>query len=175
MVEELSIEGEYQVIFTGLPVHGVDISRVRKNFENKFTLPSKRLDFIFSGGQALLQKNLDWVHANKYSAAMKEMGALCEIVLGRESTEENTGLAPCPKCNALQIGDSCSDCGFDIKTYRLQMSGKGFVEAPDMGFIKNRRLASRRINVDRRGDVRYEEKRRFGVERRKNISGWYAD
>lgn len=175
MGEGLAVEGEYQVIFTGLPVHGADINLVRKNFENKFKLPPKRLNAIFNGGQALLQKNLDWLHANKYSDAMKEMGALCEVVRGQESAEENIGLAPCPKCNSLQIGDSCGDCGFDIKTYRLQMSGKGFVEAPDLGYIKNRRDTPRRLNVDRRDDVRYEDKRRLVPDRRKNNSDWYSE
>lgn len=175
MGEGLAVEGEYQVIFTGLPVQGTDINLVRKNFENKFKLPPKRLNAIFNGGQALLQKNLDWVNANKYSAAMKEMGALCEIVRGQEAAEENIGLAPCPKCNALQIGDSCSDCGFDIKAYRLQMSVKGFVETPDQGYIKNRRDMPRRLNVDRREDVRYEDKRRVVLDRRKKYSDWNSE
>lgn len=175
MSEGLAVEGDYQIIFTGLPVHGTDINLVRKNFENKFKLPPNRLNTIFNGGQSLLQKDLDWINANKYSAAMKEMGALCEIVRGQEAAEKNIGLAPCPKCNSLQIGDSCSDCGFDIKIYRAQMSGKGFVEAPDLGYIKNRRDTPRRLNMDRRDDVRYEDTRRLDSDRRKNNSDWYAE
>ncbi len=175
MAEKLAVEGEYQVIFTGLPVHGTDIMRVRKNFEKKFKLSSKRLDTVFNGGQALLQKSLDWSSAGRYSAAMKELGALCEIVRGDEVTKENIGLAPCSKCNSLQIGDICSDCGFDIKAYRVQMVAKGFIEVPNSGYKKNRRDAPRRLNMDRRDDVRYEEKRRLGLDRRKKNSDWYSE
>lgn len=175
MDEELSVEGEYQVVFTGLPVHGTDIKNVRDNFKKKFKLPPERIKSIFNGGPVLLQTNLDWSKANKYSAAMKEMGALCEITRGHEVTGDEVGLAPCPKCKSLQIGDVCSDCGFDLKSYRLQMEAKGFVETPDSGYIKNRRKNSRRASTDRRDDVRYEEKRRSGLDRRKKNSDWYSD
>jgi len=122
MDEELSVEGEYQIIFTGLPVHGTDIKQVRKNFEERFKLPPQQLKSIFSGGPVVLQKDLDWESANNYSVTMKEMGALCEITRRQGVSEGVIGLAPCPGCNSLQIGDVCSDCGFDIKSYRSQMA-----------------------------------------------------
>ncbi|MFV1997653.1 MAG: hypothetical protein ACC641_06535 [Acidiferrobacterales bacterium] len=175
MEEELSVEGDYQVVFTGLPVHGTDIKPVRENFKRKFKLSSERMRAIFNGGPVLLQKNLDWSKAKKYSAAMKEMGAVCEINRGQEATGDEIGLAPCPECKSLQIGDNCSDCGFNIKSYRSQMATKGFVEVPDAGYIKNRRRDSRRASTDRREDVRYEEKRRSGPDRRKKDSGWYSE
>lgn len=175
MDEKLAIEGEYQVVFTGLPVHRTNINNVRKNFQKKFKLSPKRIKSIFSGGPVLLQKNLDWSSATKYSTAMKELGALCEITRGQEVAGDEVGLAPCPKCKSLQLGDVCSDCGFDLKLYRSQMEAKGFVEVPDSGYIKNRRDAARRQETDRRDDVRYEEKRRSGTERRKKDSGWYSD
>jgi len=175
MDEKLEIEGQYQVLFTGLPVHRTDISIVRENFQKKFKLSPERIKTIFTGGPVLLQKNLDWTSATKYSAAMKELGALCEITRGQEETGDEVGLAPCPKCKSLQIGDVCSDCGFDLKLYRSQMEAKGFVEVPESGFIKNRRDAPRRTSTDRRDDVRYEEKRRLGGDRRKKNTDWYSD
>ncbi len=175
MDEELSVEGEYQVIFTGLPVSGTDIKHVRDNFKNKFELPPEQLKLIFKGGPVALQKKLDWSTATKYSAAMKEMGALCEITRGQELIEDEVGLAPCPQCKSLQIGEVCSDCGFDIKSYRVQMEEKGFIEVADSGYIRNRRDAPRRLNKDRRDDVRYEEKRRSGLDRRKKNTDWYSD
>jgi len=175
MDEELSVEGVYQIVFTGLPVQGTDLKHVHKNFEERFKLPPEQLSAIFSGGPVILQKDLDWSNATKYNGAMEEMGALCEITLTQEEGDDEVGLAPCPKCKSLQIGDACSDCGFDIKSYRLQMAGKGFVEVPDSGYIKNRRDVARRTGADRRDDVRYEEKRRMGIDRRKKDSDWYSD
>lgn len=175
VAENLSIEGEYQVVFTGLPVSGIDINRVRKNFNNKFKLPPERLSSIFNGGPVTLQSNLDWSRATKYSEAMKELGALCDITRGQKITAVDVGLSPCPKCNSLQIGETCNECGFGIQSYRMQMGKKGFVAGPDSGYIKNKRNAPRRLNVDRRDDVRFEEKRRLGTERRKNYSDWYSD
>lgn len=175
MDEELSVEGEYQIIFTGLPVHGTDIKLVRKNFEERFKLPPQQLKSIFSGGPVVLQKDLDWESANKYNATMKEMGALCEITRRQEALGDAVGLAPCPGCKSLQIGDVCSDCGFDLKLHRSKMAEKGFVEVPDSGYIKNRRENPRRGNTDRRDGVRYEEKRRLSLDRRKKDSDWYSD
>jgi len=175
MDEELAVEGEYQVVFTGLPVSGSDIKQVRDKFGKKFKLSSARLQSIFTGGPVVLQRGLDWSKAAKYSAAMKKMGALCEINRGQEGAGEEIGLAPCPECKSLQIGDICSDCGFNINAYRSQMAAKGFVEVPDAGYISNRRKNPRRTNTDRRDGVRYEEKRRSGPDRRKKDSGWYSD
>lgn len=175
MDKELSVEGEYQVIFTGLPVSGTDIKNVRENFRKKFKLPPEQLKLIFKGGPVTLQKKLDWTNATKYSAAMQEIGALCEIMRGQESTGDEVGLAPCPQCKSLQIGDVCSECSFDIKLHRAQMAEKGFIEVLDAGYIRNRRIAPRRTNTDRRDDVRYEEKRRSGLDRRKKNSDWYSD
>lgn len=175
MDEELSVEGEYQVIFTGFPVSGTDIKHVRDKFKEKFKLSPERFKLIFKGGPVTLQKNLDWSNATKYCAAMKELGALCEITRGQEVTGDEVGLVPCPECKSLQIGDVCSDCGFDIKSYRAQMAEKGFIEVPDSGYIRNRRNAARRLNADRRDDVRYEEKRRLGLDRRKKNNDWNSD
>lgn len=175
MDEELSIEGEYQIIFTGLPVHGTDIKHVRENFEKRFKLPPLQLKSIFSGSPVVLQKDLDWESANKYNITMRELGALCEITRRQEVTEDVVGLAPCPGCKSLQIGDVCSDCGFDLKAYRLQMAAKGYVEIPGSGYTKNRREDPRRAAEDRREGVRYEEKRRSGIDRREKNSDWYSD
>lgn len=174
MDEELSVEGEYQVVFTGLPVYGTDIKHVREKFKKKFKLSSARLNLVFKGGPVTLQQNLDWSNATKYSTAMKELGALCEIVRGQELTGDDVGFAPCPECKILQIGDVCSDCGFDIKSYRSQMVTKGFVEVSDSGYIRNRRDSPRRLSVDRRYDIRYEEERRSVLDRRKNNFDWYS-
>ena len=83
MDKELFIEGMYQIVFTGLPVHGTDIKHVRDNFGKKFKLSPQQLSSIFNGGPAVVQKNLDWSKANIYLNAMKEIGALCEIEIGR--------------------------------------------------------------------------------------------
>ncbi len=175
MDKELFIEGMYQIVFTGLPVHGTDIKHVRDNFGKKFKLSPQQLSSIFNGGPAVVQKNLDWSKANIYLNAMKEIGALCEIVPGQVLTGDEVMLEPCSGCRSLQIGDVCSYCGFDIKSYRSRMGAKGFVEGPDSDYIKNRRTDPRRTSVDRRVDVRYEEKRRLELDRRKKNIDWYSD
>ncbi len=172
MDDEFSIEGLYQIVFTGLPATGVEIERVRENFGRVFKIPQSQMDIIFSGGPVVLQTDLDWSEAVKYRLVMKEMGALCEIIRSTEAGGKTRSLVPCPECKSMQVGDICSECEFDIKAYRAQMESEGNVEVPGTGYIKNRRWSERRHKPERRGNVRFEESRRVGAERRLSGGNW---
>lgn len=174
MVDKLAIEGRYQLIFTGLPVYGTDLAEVRKNFENKFQFPAEKIDALFSGTNILVQKDLSWAEAQRYQEYMKKLGALCEIVPANEDNiePEIEARLPCPECHEPQVGDICTNCGFDIRAYRLSMEAKGLIELPGMGYVKERRQGERRSGTDRRDRVRFEAGRRQGADRRTNKNPW---
>lgn len=174
MADKLTIEGRYQLIFTGLPVYGTDLAEVRKNFEQKFQLPAEKIEALFSGTNILVQKDLSWAEAQRYQEYMKKLGALCEIVPEEEDIVESEieSRLPCPECREPQAGDVCTNCGFDIRSYRLGMEAKGFVEIAGVGYIKERRQGERRSGTDRRGSVRFEAGRRQGGDRRTHKNPW---
>ena len=174
MAEELSIEGRYQVVFTGLVVRGTEPARVKNNFKKQFQLPDAQLDKLFSGQNIAIQKDVSWHDAQRYRDRMKELGALCEILPLEEPgpKETSTKSFPCPKCRNLLTGDICKSCGFDVGSYRKQMRAKGYIELSGTGYIKERRQDERRAGDDRRDGVRFEDGRRVGKDRRKYDAGW---
>ena len=174
MADELTIEGRYQVVFTGLLVKGADLSRVRKNFREQFKLSEEKLGKLFSGQNIAIRKDISWQDAIRYRDYMKELGALCEVLPleDSDSGEEHTDSFPCPKCRNLASGNRCVSCGFDIGNYRMQMMVKGLVELPGALYIKERRQEERRKGEDRRDGVRFEDGRRVGKDRRKYKTGW---
>jgi hypothetical protein len=174
MADKLTIEGRYQLIFTGYPVYGTDLAKVRKNFEQKFQLPTEKIEALFSGTNILVQKDLSWAEAQRYQEYMKELGALCEIVPANEDNVEAEieSRLPCPECREPQAGDICTNCGFDIRAHRLSMEAKGFVEIAGTGYVKERRQGERRSGTDRREGVRFEAGRRQGSDRRTNKNPW---
>jgi hypothetical protein len=169
MESELRIEGRYQVVFSGLPVQGLDVPQLRERFREKFRLPESKLEQLFSGDHIVVQQDMSWEEARKYQQAMKELGAACEILPLEQAPEdaEIRATFPCPECRSIQSQDVCTNCGFNIKGYRYNMRGKGFVDLPGIGFINDRRGSERRSGTDRRDGVRFEDDRRKRQDRRK--------
>ena len=171
MDNELAVEGLYRVVFTGVAVYGNELADVREKFVHKFELSEEDADVLFSGQNVVMQTNLSWVEAQKYQQSMKELGALCEVLpIEQEGETISTRPAfPCPECRDLQTNDICSKCGFNIDAHRRNMRARGFVELPGLGYVKERRQVERRAGADRRDDVRFEDGRRKGKDRRRNI------
>jgi hypothetical protein len=172
--DELSIEGRYQVVFTGIPVAGANLVKVKNNFRKHFQLSEENLGKLFSGQNRALQKDVSWEEAIRYRDRMKELGAVCDVLPmeAPETATEPTETFPCPKCRTVTSGDRCSNCNFDIANYRRQMQVKGYVELPRSSYIKERRKGERRSGEDRRDGIRFEDGRRSGRDRRKYKTGW---
>jgi len=170
MSDELTIEGRYKVVFTGMSVYGVDETKLRENLKEKLQLPMEDLNALFSAGNVTIQKNLSWADARRYQERLRELGALCEI-FPMEDFADSQGEVPeirCPECMEPQTGSVCSNCGFDIRTYRQHLKARGYIELPDNGYKLERRHGERRSGSDRREGVRFEEGRRQGGDRRMN-------
>lgn len=167
--KELEIEGRYQVVFSGMAVSDVEPGTVRERFREKFRLPEQKFEQLFSGDHIVVQKDISWKEARRYQQLMTELGAACEILPLEQETDdrETRPTFPCPECRTIQSQDTCEKCGFDIKSYRYNMRGKGFVDLPGAGFITDRRAAERRNGSDRRDGVRFEDGRRGRTDRRR--------
>lgn len=169
MTEDLTVDGRYHVVFTGLPVYGQNVAEVRQNIKRRFRLSAKKLDSLFSGRTVQVGRNLSWEDARRFQARMKKLGALCEILPQEDGNEEQALGLSCPSCRSRVTGDTCNHCGFNLLEYRLKMRSKGFVELPGGGFVEERRaLGERRDGTDRRDGVRFEDDRRSRNDRR----GW---
>ncbi len=174
MNADSGINERYQVVFSGLPRDGVDVATLKENFRRQFRLSEERLAMLFSGREIPVKKDMSWMQALQYQDRMKALGAQCKIV-PQEKPDVVQGKAngfPCPTCRARIIGDSCTNCGFDLRAHRKSMRARGFVEIPGTGFIHERRISDRRSGIDRRGELRYEESRRSGLDRRTGQARW---
>lgn len=72
-------KGNYQVIFSGEILEHADIDMVKSNVARVFSLPSDRIEKLFSGQRLVLKKDIDQVTAERYKTTLQRAGALCEI------------------------------------------------------------------------------------------------
>lgn len=178
MNADSGINERYQVVFSGLPQDGVDVATLKENFRRQFQLSEERLEMLFSGREIPVKKDMSWMQALQYQDRMKALGAQCKIVPQEEkpdvvgTVQGRASGFPCPTCHARITGDTCTNCGFDLRAHRKSMRERGFVEIPGIGFIHERRISRRRSGIDRRGELRYEENRRSGLDRRASQAQW---
>jgi hypothetical protein len=70
---------KYNVVITGKVIDGYDLESVKRNVAEKFKIPDKNIDRMFSGRPFVVKKNVDWNTARKYHGILKSAGAECKM------------------------------------------------------------------------------------------------
>ena len=99
-------KGSYQVIFSGEIIEHADIDMVKNNVARVFSLPSDRIDKLFSGKRLVLKKDIDQATAERYKTTLQRAGALCEVEDLAAVTTEETKPDPVPVTQAEAPADS---------------------------------------------------------------------
>ena len=79
-------EGNYEVVFNGMMVRGVEPDQVKQNLAKLFKVDISKIEPLFSGNMVVVKSGIDQEAAGRYQAAMKKAGAVCAI---REKQNEN--------------------------------------------------------------------------------------
>lgn len=72
-------QNTYDVSFSGVLAEGADLSQVKNNVAKLFKTDIQKIEVMFSGKRVVIKRNLDQQSALKYQAAMKQVGAICDV------------------------------------------------------------------------------------------------
>lgn len=90
-------EQRYSVIFRGNTVEGSDLSAVKANMAKLFKMDAAKIEIMFSGKPVMIKKDLDKAKAKSYLDALKNAGAVVEIVAsGADKPPSAAQTAPAP-------------------------------------------------------------------------------
>jgi len=188
----------YSLIVNSAKINQENIAEARNKICSLFKLQQKQLDKIFSGKSVRLAKDIDYIKAQHYHAAIVKIGVECQIKasslkqenpvmpptfattltllkLDEQQTPEITKNYLCPECQVQQANKKkCEHCNYDLEIYRESMEKKNLIERPGEGYFPERRDEHRRNNAARREMLRMEKKsdRREQDERRKEFGSY---
>jgi hypothetical protein len=86
----------FDIQFHGKLVAGADPETVKANLMRLFKIDATKAAALMGGGGAILKRDADQATAMKFRAALKQAGALCELVPLVEDGEENIQLTAAP-------------------------------------------------------------------------------
>jgi hypothetical protein len=88
----------FEIVFHGVVVPGSNPAQVKKNVAGLFKTELAKIEPLFSGKRFVLKKGLDHVTAQRYQKALREAGAIVEVVDAAASANvaaaRLTGTAP---------------------------------------------------------------------------------
>jgi len=189
---------KYKVVFNSVTIAQHHRERVKSNLSIIFKVPVAKLAPLFTDRPVTLKKDLDLDAAKRYARAVEREGGVCRVEPVNEGTSSmsmtidmsNRARASqsaratqaddtitCPRCMTRQKPAAiCVHCGVILQNYegeiRRQKATQKWVAGVD---ADRRRGRERRYNEDRRTDLRFQDDRRSGVERRASIAGWHRD
>jgi len=73
-------DNSFAVVFSGVIVPGANREQVKLNLAKLFKVEPARVEPMFSGKRVVIKAQLDQATAQKYQAALKSAGAVCEVV-----------------------------------------------------------------------------------------------
>lgn len=92
-------DARFDIHFRGQLVAGASPALVKANLMKLFKIDESRADAMLSGRPVVLKRDADQATAMKFRAALKQAGALCELVALNQSESEEINLtvaAPIP-------------------------------------------------------------------------------
>ena len=120
----------YRVIFKGKTDPGKDIASVKQALAGLFKTDAGAVEKLFSGQPVVIKKDIDQDTANQYQAALKKIGAHCEVELDYDTSLEvvhndapkEIVMMACPKCGFEQEKAlTCFRCGIAIEKYQKRV------------------------------------------------------
>ncbi|MET1253721.1 hypothetical protein [Aliikangiella maris] len=82
------IDGQYNVVFRGQTVKSLEIEQVKANLVKLFKSTPEAIERLFTGGEVVIRKDLDYAAAMKYQSALRNAGALALIKEVESSAEQ---------------------------------------------------------------------------------------
>lgn len=73
-------DARYHIVFEGQLVGGAAREAVEANLGKLFRMPPEKVAALFSGKRVILKRDADQATAMKFRAALKQAGALCQLV-----------------------------------------------------------------------------------------------
>lgn len=73
-------DNRFAVVFAGVIVPGANRDQVKLNLAKLFKVEPARVEPMFSGKKVVIKAKIDQATAQKYQAALKSAGAICEVV-----------------------------------------------------------------------------------------------
>lgn len=180
------VVSKYKIVFTSMEIPEHHRERVKANLSIVFKTSPSKLTPLFTDKPVTIKKDLDLVEANRYRDAVEKEGGICRVEPMNDGTSSMSmqiesavkrDIVTCPRCATRQEkAPVCSGCGVILQSFdaeiREQKSKQSWVEGAD----RDRRVGNdRRLVQDRRTDLRFQEERRAGSERRASISGWHRN
>lgn len=98
-------ERRFDILFSGEPLNGTDVSEVRENLRELFKLGDEALERMFSGQPVSIKKNLDRKSAQQYQQALARAGARIQLVLHKTPGAGNAGAGDAPAQDTSRAAD----------------------------------------------------------------------
>jgi len=180
------IVNKYKVVFTSIDIPQHARERVKANLSVVFKQPVQKLDALFNDRPVTIKKDLTMLEANRYREVIEREGGVCRIETMHEGTESmsmtisaapNSNIITCPRCMTRQAKAAiCAGCGVILKGFEDEIRKVKAKESWIAGRDRDRRIrADRRMEDDRRGNIRFQDDRRTGSERRAALAGWHRN
>lgn len=131
-------DARYHIVFEGQLVGGAAREAVEANLGKLFRMPPEKVAGLFSGKRVILKRDADQATAMKFRAALKQAGALCQLVpVGEEAavpsasaTEPPRPSTPAPAASLASTptapGNDSHDDGDREMVGTIRTGGAGF-------------------------------------------------
>lgn len=184
--EKERIVSKYKIVFISMEIPEHHRERVKANLSIIFKAPVRNLAPLFTDKPVTIKKDLDLVEANRYRDTIEREGGICRVEPMSDGTSSMSmqievvakrDVITCPRCATRQEKTPiCSGCGVILQSFDNEIREHKTQQAWVKGVNRDRRVSNdRRLIDDRRVDLRFQDDRRTGSERRASISGWHRN
>lgn len=99
-------DNRFAVVFGGVIVPGANREQVKLNLAKLFKVEPARVEPMFSGKKVVIKAKLDQATAQKYQAALKNAGAICEVIdlVAAQAAAKASSVAAAPAKTAVAQG-----------------------------------------------------------------------
>ncbi len=142
-------EATYQVVFNGSLLQDAEPARVREGLARLFKIDAGRVQALFDSAPVVIKAGLDQATASKYRAAMRNVGAQCELrpeadaipteapACAAAAAAETTEFTLAPVGTVLVAFEHVASPAYDLSAYSLAEPGTTLsvqtpTDAPDI-------------------------------------------
>jgi len=128
----------YQIVVTGELVDGAYLPEVKVKLAALFKMSAEKLDPLFSGKRVVIKKGLGAEAAEKYVAAVRAAGLICDAEESVAGATQTAGPASVPGVSLAPVGATLIDpppmvtSEIDVSAYSVASVGEVLVEPPEI-------------------------------------------